>query len=120
MRSGRFSKFHSFIHLTLVIAESCDSVVATLVSLLVHVLGVLLGVVLGLLTVNPVHALALGELVDLAADETGNELFGESVAGRLACAFNVSPNALEDCTVIRDGIWWSTYLPYAHGPRKPS
>lgn len=62
-------------------------VVATLVTLLVHVLGVLLGVVLGLLTVNPVHTLALDELVDLAADDTGEELLGEGVADGLAYMF---------------------------------
>lgn len=59
-------------------------VVATFVTLLVHVLGVLLGVVLGLLAVKPVHTLALGELVDLAADDTGEELLSEGVADGLA------------------------------------
>lgn len=62
-------------------------VVATLVTLLVHVLGVLLGVVLGLLAVNPVHTLALDELVDLAADDTGEELLGECVLDGLAYVF---------------------------------
>lgn len=62
-------------------------VVATLVTLLVHVLGVLLGVVLGLLAVNPVHTLALDELVDLAADDTGEELLGEGVADGFAYVF---------------------------------
>ena len=71
-------------------------VVATLVTLLVHVLGVLLGVVLGLLAVNPVHTLALDELVDLAADDTGEELLGEGVADGLAYIFKFK---LEYCPI---------------------
>jgi hypothetical protein len=41
-------------------------------------------VVLGLLTVNPVHTLGLGELVDLTSDQAGDELLGERVVDFLA------------------------------------
>lgn len=76
-----------FHHSSIAIVDTSGLVVATLVTLLVHVLGVLLGVVLGLLTVNPVHTLALDELVDLAADDAGEELLGEGVADFLAYVF---------------------------------
>jgi hypothetical protein len=40
------------------------------VVLIIHALDVALGVVLGLLTVNEVHSLGLGELVDLSTSDT--------------------------------------------------
>lgn len=58
-------------------------VLATVV-LVVHLLSVPLSVALGLLAVDPVSALGLGELVDLAADEAGEELLGEGVGDLLA------------------------------------
>ena len=58
--------------------------VSALVVLLVHVVSVLLGVLAGLDFVNFVHALGLGELVDLSANNGGKGLLGESVADGLA------------------------------------
>ena len=65
-------------------------------------LGVLLGVVVGLLTINPVHTLGLGELVNLAADNAGQELLGESVAHGLACNGSVQKRSAggEERTVL--------------------
>lgn len=60
------------------------STVLALVVLLVHVVSVLLGVLAGLDLVNFVHALGLGELVDLSANNGGKGLLGESVADGLA------------------------------------
>lgn len=61
------------------------STVATDVVLVVHFVGVPLGVLLGLDLVDLVHALCLGELVNLGADKAGNGLLGEGVTDRLAC-----------------------------------
>ncbi len=58
-------------------------VLATIV-LVVHVLDLLLGVVLGLLTVDPVHALGLSQLVNLSTGKTDEHLLGELVGNRLA------------------------------------
>ena len=55
------------------------------VVLVVHVLDVLPGVVLGLLTIDEVHSLGLGELVDFSTCETDEELLGELVGNWLAC-----------------------------------
>lgn len=85
---------HSIVHSKDPRVGSASLVVAALVTLLVHVVGVLLGVVLGLLAVDPVHTLGLGELVNLAADEAGDELLGKSVVDFLACDWNL----LEGCT----------------------
>lgn len=52
--------------------------------LLVQVLGLLLGLVLGLLAVEVVHALGLGQLVDLGGGEAGEHLLGELVLNGLA------------------------------------
>jgi hypothetical protein len=75
---------HSIVHSKDPRVGLVSLVVAALVTLLVHVVGVLLGVVLGLLTVNPVHTLGLGELVDLTSDQAGDELLGERVVDFLA------------------------------------
>ena len=48
------------------------------------------GVVLGLLTINEVHALGLGELVDLSTGETSEELLGELVGDGFACRLSAS------------------------------
>ena len=53
--------------------------------LIIHVLHVLLGVTLGLLAVNEVHALGLGELVDLSTCKANEDLLGKLVRDRLAC-----------------------------------
>lgn len=53
--------------------------------LVVHVLNVLLGVVLGLLTVDEVHALGLGQLVNLSTGKTDEHLLGELVGDWLTC-----------------------------------
>lgn len=58
--------------------------VALDVVLVVHLLGVLLGVVVSLHLVDLVHALGLGETVNLRADETGDGLLGEGVLDGLA------------------------------------
>lgn len=58
--------------------------VLSTVVVVVHTLGVLLGLVLGLLSVDKVHALGLGELVNLSTGNTGEELLGESVRDRLS------------------------------------
>jgi hypothetical protein len=55
------------------------------VVLIIHVLNVLLGVVLGLLAVDEVHALGLGQLVNLSTGNTDKELLGELMGDRLAC-----------------------------------
>lgn len=52
--------------------------------LIVHALNVALGVVLGLLTVDKVHSLGLGELVDLSTGDTDEELLGELVGDWLS------------------------------------
>lgn len=62
--------------------------VVTLVVLLVHVVSVLLGVLVSLEPVNLIHALALGELVDLGADKAHQGLLGESVLDGLAYTEN--------------------------------
>lgn len=61
-----------------------------LVVLLIHPVGVFLGMPLGLELVIFVHALGLGQAVDLAADKTSNGFFGEGVADRFAWISNVS------------------------------
>lgn len=53
--------------------------------LVVHVLNVLLGVVLGLLTVDEVHALGLGQLVNLSTGKANEHLLGELMGDWLAC-----------------------------------
>lgn len=63
------------------------------VVLVVHLRSVLLGVAGSLLAVDPVSALGLGELVDLAADEASKELLGKSVGDGLACRKGVSIRA---------------------------
>ena len=52
--------------------------------LVVHVLNVLLGVVFGLLTVDEVHALGLGQLVNLSTGKTNEHLLGELMGDWLA------------------------------------
>jgi hypothetical protein len=52
--------------------------------LIIHALDVALGVVLGLLTVDEVHSLGLGELIDLSTGDTDEELLGELVGDWLA------------------------------------
>jgi hypothetical protein len=52
--------------------------------LVVHVLNVLLGVVLGLLPVDEIHALGLGQLVNLSTGETDEHLLGELMGDGLA------------------------------------
>ena len=54
------------------------------VVLVVHVAGALLGVALGSLLVVEVHAFGLGELINFTADETSEQLLGESVVDSLA------------------------------------
>ena len=66
------------------------SILALDVVLVIHGLGVLLGVVLGLLTVDEVHSLGLGELVDLSTGQTDKHLLGELVGDWLACRSDVS------------------------------
>jgi hypothetical protein len=51
---------------------------------IVHALNLLLGVVLGLLAVDEVHALGLGQLVNLSASEADKELLGELMRNRLS------------------------------------
>jgi hypothetical protein len=51
----------------------------------VHALDLLLSVVLGLLAVDEVHALGLGQLVDLSTSETDKELLGELMGDGLSC-----------------------------------
>lgn len=53
--------------------------------LVVHILNALLGVVLGLLTVDEVHALGLGQLVNLSTGKTNEHLLGELMGDWLAC-----------------------------------
>jgi hypothetical protein len=60
------------------------------VMLIIHVLDVLLGVVLGLLAINEVHALSLGELVNLSACESDEEFLGELVRNWLAYFLSAS------------------------------
>jgi len=57
--------------------------VGVTVVLVVHVLGVLLGVLPGLMFVPLVHALGLGELVDLTADEASEKFLSKGVVNRL-------------------------------------
>lgn len=52
--------------------------------LIIHVHNIILGMALGLLSVNPIHALGLSELVDLSTGETDEEFFGELVGDGLA------------------------------------
>jgi hypothetical protein len=65
------------------------STVVALVVLLVHVVGVLLGVLVGLDSVNLIHTLGLGELVDLGADKAHQGLLSESVLDSLAYTENM-------------------------------
>jgi hypothetical protein len=81
------------------------------------VLGVLFGVVLGLLLVHPVHTLSLSELVDLAADETSDELLRESVGDGLAY-LQRNIRILLDKNLSIDNS--QTYRSCARGPRRPS
>lgn len=55
------------------------------VVLVVHVLRGLLGVALRLELVVLVHALGLGQLIDLTADKAGEEFLGELVGYLFAC-----------------------------------
>ena len=57
-----------------------------LVVLRVHSFRPLLGRMLRLELVDLVHTLGLDETVDLAADETGDGLFGKGVADGFACS----------------------------------
>ena len=50
--------------------------------LLVHAMGIFLSVLLGLDLVELVHALGLGEPVNLASYQTGNHFFGKGVVDR--------------------------------------
>lgn len=52
--------------------------------LVIHVLNVLLGVVLGLLPVDEIHALGLGQLVNLSTGETDKHLLGKLMGDGLA------------------------------------
>jgi hypothetical protein len=52
--------------------------------LVIHVLNVLLGVVLGLLPVDEIHALGLGQLVNLGTGETDKHLLGKLMGDGLA------------------------------------
>lgn len=61
------------------------STLALDVVLVIHLVRILLGMLVGLDPVDLVHALGLGELVDLGADNAGEGLLGESVADGLAC-----------------------------------
>jgi hypothetical protein len=58
--------------------------IAPHVMFVLNVLSILLRLVLRALLVKPVLALCLGQLVDLCASESGEELFGELVGYRLA------------------------------------
>jgi hypothetical protein len=49
------------------------------VMLIVHLLGTCFGVLLCLMTIPSIFAFCLGQLVDLATDETSEEFFGEGV-----------------------------------------
>lgn len=60
------------------------SILAVDVVVVVHSLSILLGVMLGLLTVDEVHALGLGELVDFSTRKTDEELLGELVRDGLS------------------------------------
>ena len=53
--------------------------------LVVHVLSVLLGLVAGLELVILVHAVGLGELIDLACGKASEDFFGQGVFDGLAC-----------------------------------
>lgn len=53
-----------------------------LIMLLVHAMGIFLSVLLGLDLVELVHALGLGEPVNLASYQTGNHFFGKGVVDR--------------------------------------
>ena len=53
-----------------------------LIMLLVHAMGIFLSVLLGLDLVELVHALGLGEPVNLASYQTGNNFFGKGVVDR--------------------------------------
>jgi hypothetical protein len=55
------------------------------VVVIVELLSTLLGLVLGALAVDVVGALGLGELVNLATGDAGQELLGEGVVDGLAC-----------------------------------
>lgn len=52
--------------------------------LIIQMLGLLLGLMLRLLAIDEIHALGLGELIDLGAGEADEELFGELVGDGLA------------------------------------
>ncbi len=58
--------------------------VLSTVVLVVHLLDVALGLVLGTLLVDEVHALGLGETVDLGAYQAHESLLGELVRDGLA------------------------------------
>lgn len=60
------------------------STVSTDIVLIVHMFGVLLSVLLSSDLVDLVHSLALGQLVDLGADEASKGLLGEGVLDGLA------------------------------------
>lgn len=55
------------------------------VALVVHLVSVLLSVLVGADLVSLVEALGLSELVDLGADETGDDLLSGGVVAALAC-----------------------------------
>jgi hypothetical protein len=59
-------------------------VLMTSVVLVVELVAPLLSLVVGALLVNEVHALRLGEAVDLSTGETGEELLGKLVGDGLA------------------------------------
>jgi hypothetical protein len=82
--------------------------VAADVVVVVHFVGVLLGVLFGPDLVDLVHALGLGELVNLGTDEAGDGLLGKGVADGLACLLvrkSITDNRQNDMPSLR---WWSS------------
>jgi hypothetical protein len=73
------------------------------IMLVVHTLGAALRLVRRLLTVEPVLAFGLGELVDFGAGEAREELFGESVGDGFAWAkvSNIHPSEVYGVCLVR-------------------
>jgi hypothetical protein len=82
----------------------------TTVVLVVELRGTLLGLVVGTELVDLVHAVRLGQFVDLAANEASQELLSKGMVDLLACA-----SVRITFETIKTN---STYPPYAGGPRR--
>ena len=85
--------------------------------LVVQLISALTSLMLRTLAVDVIRALGLGQLVNLAARNAGQQLLGELVGDGLACRTN-DVSLLTSVTLL-DSLGVETYPPCAGGPQKP-